>query len=184
LLAAEGVAARGVDASEAMVEACRNKGLRAERGDIFDALAAAAEGSLGAVVSFHVVEHLPAASVDRLVRLAWRALRPGGALILETPNPLSLVVAARNFWRDPTHLRPIHPDSLRLSFEQSGFEAVEMIELRPFDADQRLPEIALAGLDGPAVEVAQRLNVLRDRLDDLLFGAQDYALVGIKPATV
>ena len=180
-LAARGVRARGVDASEAMVEECRAKGLVAEAADLFDALAATPAGSLGGVVSFHVIEHLPPAAVDRLVRLAWRALVPEGVLILETPNPLSIVVAARNFWLDPTHRRPVHPETLRLVFEQAGFDPIERVELRPFAADDRLPEIDLAELSGEQRVLAQRVNELRDRLDDLLFGNQDYALIGTRP---
>ncbi len=181
LLAARGVVARGVDASAAMVEECRKKGLTAAVGDLFEVLSGAPEGTLGAVVSFHVIEHLPAASLDRLVRLAWRALKPGGVLLLETPNPLSIVVAARNFWLDPTHRRPVHPESLRLSFQLAGFDPVERVDLRPFPDEQRLPEIALDGLAEETRRVAHRLNELRDRLDDLLFGHQDYALIGTKP---
>lgn len=71
LFARHGISARGVDSSASMVEECRRKGLTAEAGDLFEALAAVPEGSLGAVVSFHVIEHLPAESLDRLVRLAW-----------------------------------------------------------------------------------------------------------------
>lgn len=182
LLAARGVAARGVDFSAAMVEECRKKGLSAEVGDLFEVLGRAPEGSLGAVMSFHVIEHLPAESLDRLVRLAWRALRPGGVLLLETPNPLSVLVAARNFWLDPTHRRPVHPGSLRLSFELAGFDPVERVDLRPFPAEERLPEVPLEGLPADLRGLAQRVNDLRDRLDDLLFGHQDYALIGTKPA--
>ena len=184
LLAARGVVARGVDASVAMVEECRKKGLRATVGDLFETLSREPEGTLGAVISFHVIEHLPADSLDRLVRLAWRALRPGGLLLLETPNPLSVVVAARNFWLDPTHRRPVHPESLRLSFQLAGFDPVERVDLRPFPAEQRLPEIPLEGLSDDVRPVAHRLNELRDRLDDLLFGHQDYALIGTKPLAV
>ena len=64
------------DASERMVEICRERGLVAAAGDLFAALAAVPPASLGGVVSFHVIEHLPPAVVDRLVRLASRALRP------------------------------------------------------------------------------------------------------------
>lgn len=176
-----GIAARGVDGSAAMVEECRRKGLAAEQADLFDVLAGTAEGSLGGVVSFHVVEHLPADSLDRLVRLAWRALAPGGVLLLETPNPLSIVVAARNFWIDPTHRRPIHPETLDLIFRQAGFEPVERIDMRPFPAAERLPEIATAELAEPLRPLAQGVNELRDAVDELLFGFQDYALVGEKP---
>ncbi len=115
------------------------------------------------------------------MRLAYRALAPGGVLILETPNPLSLVVAARNFWLDPTHRRPVHPESLRLSFELAGFDPVEHRELSPFAPGEHLPEVDLAAVPEPQRELADCVNRLRDRLDDLLYAPQDYALIGHKP---
>lgn len=181
LLTGHGLVARGVDASASMVAHCRKRGLDAEEGDLFEVLAALPAGGLGGVVSFHVIEHLPAESLDRLVRLAWRALKPGGLLILETPNPLSLVVAARNFWLDPTHRRPIHPESLKLSYRLAGFDPVEQLDLRLFPIEQRLPEVALASLPEAQRRLADDINRLRDRLDDLLFGYQDYAVIGEKP---
>ncbi|HSL84249.1 MAG TPA: methyltransferase domain-containing protein [Thermoanaerobaculia bacterium] len=184
VLAEAGLPARGVDSSAAMVARCRERGLRAEEGDLFEALAGAEEGSLGAVVSFHVVEHLPPTSLDHLARLAWRALAPGGVLLLETPNPLSVVVAARSFWLDPTHRRPVHPDALELLARQAGFEPVERHELRPFPAADRLPEIDLQTLPEDQRPLADQVNRLRDLLDDLLFGNQDYAIVARKPASV
>jgi len=177
-----GIPCRGVDGSEAMVEECRRKGLEVERADLFDALARTEPGSLGAVVSFHVVEHLPIESLDRLVRLARRALAPGGVLILETPNPLSLTVAARNFWIDPTHRRPVHPETLAAIQREAGFDPVERLDLHPFASGERLPEISLEGLGEEERRLAHRLNELRDRLDEHLFGFQDYALIGTRPA--
>lgn len=177
-----GIPARGVDSNARMVERCRERGLEAEQGDLFAALEAAGEGSLAGVVSFHVIEHLPPAAVGRLVRLAWRALAPGGVLALETPNPLSMTVAARSFWLDPTHVRPVHPETLRFFYEGAGFEPVEHLELRPHPAHERLPEIDLGELSPTQADLADRVNRLRDQLDEVLFGYQDYALVGIKAA--
>jgi SAM-dependent methyltransferase len=182
LLRDHGIAARGVDGSARMVAICRERGLDAVQGDLFAALAAVPSGSLGAVLSFHVVEHLPIGLLDRLVRLAWGALRPGGVLILETPSPLSLVVAARNFWLDPTHARPVHPESLRLSYELAGFDPVERLDLRPFPAAERLPEIDLSRLPAEQRALADAVNRLRDQLDELLYGCQDFGLIGVKPA--
>jgi hypothetical protein len=108
-------------------------------------------------------------------------LRRGGLLILETPNPLSVVVAARNFWIDPTHLRPVHPESLRQLARQQGFDPVEVVELRPFPAAERLPEIPLGEVPTDLQPFADRLNRLRDRLDDLLYGHQDFGLIARKP---
>ncbi len=181
-LAAAGIKASGVDANVEMVERCREKGLEAEVDDLFRALEARSESSLGGVVSFHVIEHLPAAELERLVRLAWRVLRPGGVLVLETPNPTSLVVGASRFWLDPTHKRPVHPESLKTLMELNGFDPVERIDLQPFAAEDRLPEIDVEAVAPEQAALADRMNAIRDRLDELLFGFQDYGLVGHKPA--
>ncbi len=180
LFRSHGIAARGVDSSSEMVARCREKGLPAEQGDLFETLAAAREGSLGGVVSFHVVEHLPADSLELLVRSAWRALRRGGVLILETPSPLSVVMSARNFWVDPTHRRPVHPASLEITFREAGFEPVHRIDLHPFPDGERLPEIDISRLPEAQRELADQVNRLRDILDDLLFGSRDFGLVGVK----
>ena len=180
--AAAGLAVRGVDSSAEMVAHCRAQGLDVVEGDLFDQLAKEPRESLGAVVSFHVIEHLPAALLERLAALAFAALRPGGVLVLETPSPLSLVVAARNFWLDPTHQRPVHPSYLADLARRQGFEEVEVLPLRPFPPDQRLPEVPLDAIDAGLHPLADRVNRLRDRLDDLLFGSQDYGLVARKRA--
>lgn len=181
VFAEAGLTVRGVDSSTEMVHRVRQKGLDAVAGDLFDVLAGVEEASVGAVVSFHVVEHLPPALLDRLLRLAFRVLVPGGLLILETPNPLSMMVAARSFWLDPTHQRPVHPESLALFAREAGFTAVERLDLRPFPVDERLPEIDLEVVAPDQRELADQMNRLRDRLDDLLYGSQDYALVAEKP---
>ena len=181
LLQEEGVECRGIDSSAAMVRRCSRQGLQVEQGELPGALAGVAPGSLGGIVSFHVIEHLPPDAVDRLVRLAYTALRPGGLLLLETPNPLSVAVTAGSFWLDPTHVRPVHPEMLRACYESAGFAGIEQFDLRPYPEEERLPEIPLDGLDGQTRELADRLNRLRDELDNLLFGDRDYALIGRRP---
>ena len=175
-----GLVARGIDANAEMVAHCRDRGFDAEEADLLEYLTAVEPNSLGAVVSFHVIEHLPPPVIERLVRLAWGALRPGGQLILETPNPLSVLVAARSFWLDPTHVRPVHPDYLASLARAAGFSATERLDLRPYPQDERLPEISLEGLEPATKGSIDEVNRLRDRLDELLFGFQDYALVATK----
>ncbi|HVS65768.1 MAG TPA: class I SAM-dependent methyltransferase [Thermoanaerobaculia bacterium] len=179
---AAGHQARGVDLSAAMVARCRERGLDAVQGDLIEVLAQSEPGSLGGVVSFHVVEHLPPEVVDRLLTLAWRALRDGGKLILETPNPESLVAGASRFWLDPTHRRPVHPERLASAARQAGFESVEIRPCSPFGREESLPEVSLHGLEGAPRDLADAVNRLRDRLDDLLYGDQDYALVATRTA--
>lgn len=176
-----GLEVRGVDFSSEMVERCREQGFRVEQGDLFEVLAAQEPSSLGAVVSFHVIEHLPAERVPQLVRLAWRALEPGGLLVLETPSPLALAMSARDFWMDPTHRRPLHPAHLEVTFREAGFEPVHRVDLRPFPREQHLPEISLDELPADQRPLADQVNRLRDLLDDLLFGHRDFGLVGHKP---
>jgi SAM-dependent methyltransferase len=178
--AAAGLAVGGVDSSAEMVAHCRAQGLNVVEGDLLEQLAKEPREGLGAVVSFHVIEHLPAAVLERLVALAWAALRPGGVLVLETPSPLSLVVAARNFWLDPTHQRPVHPSYLADLVRRQGFDEIEVLPLRPFPPEQRLPEVPLDQIAVELHPLADRVNRLRDRLDDLLFGCQDYGLVARK----
>ncbi len=181
LLQAEGVECRGVDPSSAMVRHCREQGLGVDRNDALTALVRTEPASMGGVISFHVIEHLAPEDIERLVRLAFAALRPGGILVLETPNPLSVAVTARSFWLDPTHKRPVHPEALAACYEQAGFTGIERLDLRPYPEEERLPEIQLDGLDGQSRELADRLNRLRDELDDFLFGYRDYALIGLRP---
>lgn len=130
--------------------------------DLFDWLDAREDGSCRAVVSMHVVEHLPLDLQVRLVFEAHRVLSPGGVLVLETPNTLSLSTAASNFWVDPTHQRPVHPLFLEFLASEAGFHGIQTRPLHPIPAQF------------PSVEGAGELV---DALDSLLFGCGDSALV-------
>jgi len=66
--------------------------------------------------------------------------------------------------------------------ELTGFDPVERIDLQPFADEDRLPEISTEGLGSELLPLVQRINLLRERLDGLLFGFQDYRLVGYRPA--
>jgi len=162
VLKAAGVKASGVDTSEAAVRHCREAGLTATRDDLIEALVHCPAGTLGAVTAIQVVEHLPYAVVIRLIDEARGALAPGGLLLLETPNPDNLRVAASDFRLDPTHRQPLPSRLLALLVEARGFVRVSVRDLHPLEPPQG------ATLD-PTVGAA-------------LWGPQDYAVVGWKPA--
>ena len=164
------------------VAACLGKGLQVGATDPLSALMEVDRGSLAGVLGLEVVDRLTGAEINRLVRLAWGALRPGGTLILETPNPLSLVVAAQSFWRDLERRRPVHPEALIDLFDRAGFTAVERLDSRPFPEAERLPELLPDELSSELRPLAERLNRIRDDLDELLFGYQLYAIVGKRQA--
>ena len=166
-----GIGARGVDSDPAMAAACRRLGFAVDEGDALSALRGAAPGSLGGVTAIHLVEHLPAPVWMQLVEAAARALRSGGALLIETPNPESLRVGAGLFWADPTHRAPVHPDALAFVAKAVGLEVVETRLLHPFPPEQAL---ARPGQAEPVRELASRL-------DAWLSGPRDALLVARKP---
>jgi len=98
--------------------------------DAIEALKELPDSSQLVVSGFHVVEHLPFADLQVLVQEALRVLKPGGLLILETPNPENIVVATHNFYLDPTHRRPIPPELLSFLPEFYGFDRVKTLRLQ------------------------------------------------------
>jgi O-antigen chain-terminating methyltransferase len=130
LLGEHGFTASGVDLDDGMLAACRERGLDARREDALAALRGQPEGSLALVSAFHLVEHIPFDLVQELIREALRALRPGGLLILETPNPENLTVGATSFYLDPSHLHPLPPALLGFAAEHAGFARQRIVRLQ------------------------------------------------------
>lgn len=163
LLRASGVPAYGVDTNADVVDACRQAGLDARCEDGLAHLQSLDDGALGAVTLFHVVEHVPLATLIQLIDAALGALAPGGLLLMETPNPLNLTVGAAGFWLDPSHERPIHPELLHFATLQRGFSEAQVIPLHPDT------EGAVA-----------RSGDLADHVNEMLHGPQDYAVAAWK----
>jgi SAM-dependent methyltransferase len=123
LLRDHGVEALGVDTDAGMVARCREKGHeQVEQADAVAHLRDLEDGSLGAVFSAQVVEHLPFAVLEELLALAVRKLRPGGLLVAETVNPHA-ADAMKAFWLDPTHQHPLFPEVMLTLARIAGFDA-------------------------------------------------------------
>lgn len=172
-----GLPAYGVDLAPEAVAACEKLGLKALHADLFDHLGALPPGSLGGVFSAQVVEHLPPDRLHELFELIARALRPGGVAILETPNPASFAVHVHSFWRDPTHTRPVPPPAMWFAARRAGLVVTDtMFSAPPPDEDR------LSGYDGPSEGdemrgMAKQFNQTLERLNDVLFGPQNYAVI-------
>jgi SAM-dependent methyltransferase len=160
LLTEHGANAVGVDTNAGQV-ADDDQQLLIED-DLFRWLDRQPDGSLRAVTSAHVVEHLPTDLQIRLVFEAYRVLAPGGALVLETPNALSMSTAATNFWVDPTHQRPVHPLFLEFLAHEAGFAETDGLPLHPVSLAFRT-----SGAEPQLV----------DDLNSLIFGHGDLAFV-------
>jgi O-antigen chain-terminating methyltransferase len=167
-----GVSSYGVDTEPDFVDLVAEKGLEIRREDAVAHLEGLAAGAVDGIVASHVIEHMPPSVVARLVGAAAAALDEGGLLILETPNPESLLAGSINFHRDPTHLRPVHPETLAFLCESAGFSSVEILRLSPVPESERLPEHAPG--DDP---LARHVDAIAERLNGIIYGWQDYAVL-------
>jgi len=130
LLGDIGFEAVGVDLSSGMLEAAESRGLTVQLEDVVSFLERQPEASISIVSGFHIAEHLPFNVLQRLVELAHQVLKPGGLLILETPNPENVSVGANSFYMDPTHERPIPPELLSFLPEYYGFHRSCVLRLQ------------------------------------------------------
>jgi O-antigen chain-terminating methyltransferase len=173
VLARRGVTAWGVDLSPDAVERARARGVDARVDDGIKALAAAEPGTLAAVTAFQVIEHLAFDDLVTLVEAAFVALRPGGVLILETPNPINLAVASYTFYLDPSHVRPVPPELADFVLDTVGFVDVET---------RFLNEALAPSLPDLGAEASPVATALVERINARFFGPPDYAVIGRKPA--
>lgn len=158
-----GISARGVDMNADMVAVCRKRGLPAEHADAITALGRLKEASLGGLSAFHVAEHIPFDTLILLLREAMRTVKPGGLILLVTPNPENLAVSSYSFYLDPSHRNPIPPESLIFFVGKLGF-----VDARVLRMVRRGPRVNTGNADVDAL--LERLNM-----------EQDYAVLARRP---
>lgn len=143
-----GYVARGVDISEAAVARCRERGLEAHAGDFL---------TLGlppfdCVTMWDLVEHLP--DPQAFLRRAFEVVRPGGYLVVKTPNVAGSAFAigravprlAGLLLGFPVHVQFFDRATLDLALRQSGFGEVAWLSGRPMrSGPSRRSLRALAG---------------------------------------
>ena len=172
VLAEHGYHGRGVDSNRGMLKASESRGHEVVEADALDYLRAQPNGSFAAITSMHMVEHMPHPAVIQLLDEALRVLRPGGVLILETPNPENVLVGSCMFYMDPTHLHPIPPQLLRWTVQMRGFEQVEIERLSEHRGS---PDLKPVSDEVPgAVQINQMVAWFT--------APPDYAVVARKPA--
>jgi SAM-dependent methyltransferase len=173
LLKERGLRARGIDVNDSMVEVCVQKGLDASKADALAYLRAQPAGSLGGLLAAQVVEHLEPAYLTNLLDAAYAALRPGAPIVLETINPACWFAFFESYVRDITHVRPLHPDTLKFLLQASGFGGVEIRYQAPYPEHQKLQRVAPAAIG----DAAETFNANVEKLNSLLFTYLDYAAI-------
>jgi O-antigen chain-terminating methyltransferase len=166
-----GVEASGVEIDDALVRQAQADGLTVERADGLAWVAAAPDASLGGIVLIQVIEHLTPQEAAELVLLSIDKLRPGGRMVVETVNPMSLYVYAHSFYADPTHDHLVHPSYLRFLLEEAGFSDVNLMWRSPPPKEDVLE---LEDED----DGVRKANV--ERLNRLLYSPTDYIMIATK----
>lgn len=175
-----GIGARGIDINDEMVASCRERGLTADRTDALTFLSAQPDASLGGLIAIQVVEHLEPAYLMRMVETAYHKLKPGAPLVLETINAACWAAFFDSYIRDFTHVRPLHPDTLRYLVQASGFAKVDVRYLSPIAEHDKLPFVKVVNGDEATptvVELVEGLNQHAARLNSQLFTYRDYAII-------
>jgi len=160
VISGEGIPAMGIDSNQGMLGVCYEIGLPVEQGDAIVYLSSLADDSQTTVSAFHLVEHLAFDQLRTLVSEALRVLKPGGLLIMETPNPENIVVGTCNFYIDPTHQRPIPSQLLSFLPEHYGFNRTKVLRLHESKdiAENETPTLqdVLGGVSPDYAVIAQK----------------------------
>ena len=134
------------------------------------------DDSLGGIIAVQVVEHLERVYLEELAELAGRKVVAGGKIIFETINPQSLLALSSNYFRDPTHVWPLHPDTLRYQMELKGLKVNDVRYLSPVSGvlksvpvDEQMPPRWKTTID--------LFNNNIEQLNGLLYGHMDYAII-------
>lgn len=121
LLREQGIDAAGVDADDKVAAALQAQGIPFIHQNVFDYLASAPSASVDGLFCAHLVEHLPYTDVLALAQQAYRILRPGGRIVLATPDVRSLYAHLETFYLHFGHVSFYHPRLLCFLFEHAGF---------------------------------------------------------------
>jgi O-antigen chain-terminating methyltransferase len=172
LLTDNGVDCKGIDLDDDMILHCKEKGFNVEKVDAFSYLNSIDDNSLGGVFLGQVIEHMTPGEVLKLIRLSYQKLQPGAYFIAETINPQSLYVFTTSYLLDPSHIRMIHPETLKFMLETEGYNEVEVKYLSEVEEHLKIPK-----LEGNTENIKQ-FNESMEKLNNLIFGFRDYAVIG------
>ena len=175
LLNENNVSNKGIDVYQDFVDYCKEKGLDVENADALSYLQTLEDNVLGGIFMSQVAEHLDNNYLFDLIEESYKKLENGAYFIAETPNPRVLSTFTNSFYLDPTHVKPVHPETFKFIMEYVGFKHVDILYTKNSKIPYKLPL-----LNGNNIENLQDFNDGINLLNELLFGSQDYAIIARK----
>lgn len=172
LLSEEGIEAQGVDFYEDFVLYCTSLGLKATYDEGVHFLNGLEK--VDGIFAGQIVEHMTISQILELCDVAYKKLESGSYLVIETPNPTSLSIYANAFYIDPSHVKPVHPLTMKYILAKSGFTNIKII----YTDNSELAEIPM--LQSDKIDNLDEFNKAIKRVSNLLFGSQDYAIIARK----
>lgn len=173
LLLENGVTTQGIDLNPDMVAYCQDRGLPVIEADGITYLHSQEDNSLGGLFAAQVIEHLKPYQMIGLIRLAYKKLQPNACILLETINVQALYGYLNYFYMDLSHERPVHPETLKFILEAEGFSNIQILYSSPVE-DMAIPPLHINN------EENSEFNRYIDKLNNFLYGPQDYAVIAYK----
>ena len=174
LMKDNGIHAEGVDIYAPYADYCNMNGLTASCGDGIAYLSGME--SVDGIFVGQVVEHLQTSDIIRLCNTAYDKLTEGGCLVIETPNPTSLSIYTNAFYIDPSHVKPVHPLTMKYLLEKAGFRDIEIVYTQQSRPQAEIPPLTIEG----GTENTEDFNKAMKIVSDMIFGSQDYAVIAVK----
>ena len=172
LLLENGITAQGIDLNPDMVAYCQDRGLPVIEADGITYLHSQEDNSLGGLFAAQVIEHLKPYQMIDLIRLAYKKLQPNACILLETINVQALYGYLNYFYMDcPTKDRSIR--DIKFILEAEGFNNIQILYSSPVE-DMAIPPLHINNEDN------SEFNRYIDKLNNFLYGPQDYAVIAYK----
>ena len=179
LMRENGIEGHGIDIDEDMVAFCSSKGLNVEKIDAISYLEKIDDNSLDGLLLDQVIEHMEPDYLIKMLELCYKKLNLGYYVLIETVNPLSLV-SFFNFYLDLSHKKPIHPETLKFLISSMNFREIDIRFLSPIPDELRLRKIEKDNAEMGDKRMMEIYNHNIDMLNNFLYGAQDYLVIGKK----
>jgi arylsulfatase A-like enzyme/2-polyprenyl-3-methyl-5-hydroxy-6-metoxy-1,4-benzoquinol methylase len=178
------ICGKGIDIDEDMILYCKRNNLNVEKIGAIEFLQSLKNKSLDGIFSSQVIEHLQPNELINLIKLCHDKMQYDASIAIETINP-SCLSAHITFYRDLSHIRLMHHETLKFILESIGFRNIEVKFLNTCPAENILDKYILNDKNGGNYKNENDKNIEimnrnTDKLNSLLFGYQDYTVIAKK----